>query len=91
MGWLGTAYSLPEGAKFDDYLVLVPEEAGSFGIIGVHERVEAQIVALRDHPEPGKFANFWGRLNCDVPDYNGCQIQVNKLQVEGVEIIVSSK
>jgi hypothetical protein len=66
-------------------VVLVPEEAGSLGIADVSGRVEAQIIALRDHPEPGRFANFWGTLNRDVPDYRGCQLLVSRLRA-GTEI-----
>ena len=85
MGWLGAVYSLPEGAQFDDYLVLVPEEAGSFGIAAADGSVESQIVSLRDHPEPGRFANFWGTVNCGAPDYNGCQLLASGVRA-GTEI-----
>jgi hypothetical protein len=64
--------STPEGGQFDDYLVLLPEEARrAVGIEGADEAVESEIVALRDKGEPGKYAHFWGTLNCDVPDYGG--------------------
>jgi putative hemolysin len=84
VGWMGYVVSTPEGAQFDDYVIILPEgEVGEFGIEGVSEEVEAQIVELRDHTQPGKFAHFWGALTCDVPDYGGCQVLVERLRVEG--------
>jgi putative hemolysin len=84
VAWYGYVASMPEGGQFDDYLVLTPEEARrAVGIEGADEAVEAQIVALRDAEEPGKYAHFWGTLNCDVIDYGGCQLLVARLRVEG--------
>lgn len=79
-GWLGYVVSTPEGSEYDDYVIFVPEGSGEAGISGVDEAVEARIVNLRDHDEPGKYANFWGTMNCDVPDYGGCQLRVTKLR-----------
>jgi putative hemolysin len=84
VAWYGYVASTPEGAQFDDYLVLLPEEARrAIGIEGADEAIEAQIVALRDKEEPGKYAHFWGTLNCDVIDYGGCQLLVTQLRVDG--------
>jgi hypothetical protein len=84
VAWYGYVAGTPEGAQFDDYLVLLPEEARrAVGIEGADEAVEAEIVALRDQEEPGKYAHFWGTLNCDVPDYGGCQLLANRLRVDG--------
>ncbi|MBN1813159.1 MAG: DUF333 domain-containing protein [Anaerolineae bacterium] len=83
VGWYGSVVSLPPGSQYDDYLVLAPEGVGEIGIAGADEGVEAQIVALRDQEEPGKYAHFWGTLTCDVPDYNGCQLVVTRLRVDG--------
>jgi putative hemolysin len=80
-GWLGAVYSLSEGGQYDDYVVLAPEQAGSFGIRSENQEIEKQITNLRDHSEPGKYANFWGSLTCEVPDYNGCQLVVSHLRV----------
>jgi hypothetical protein len=79
-GWLGYVVSTPAGAQFDDYLVLQPEGAGEVGIAGATEALENEIVAMRDQPEPGKMAHFWGTLSCDVPDYGGCQLTVSGLR-----------
>jgi len=80
VGWLGNVVSLPAGSQHDDYLLLQPGRAGEVGVEGTDEAVEAQIVALRDHEEPGKYAHFWGSLVCDVPDYGGCQLVVTRVR-----------
>jgi putative hemolysin len=85
VGWLGAVVSTPADAQFDDYVVLMPEGAGEVGIEGADASVEAQIVALRDREEPGKYAHFWGTLTCDVPDYGGCQLLVARVRV-GTEV-----
>jgi putative hemolysin len=84
VAWYGYVASTPDGAQFDDYLVLLPKEARrAVGIEGADEAIEAQIVALRDKEEPGKHAHFWGTLNCDVIDHGGCQLLVTRLRVDG--------
>lgn len=83
-GWRGYVVSMPSGAQFDDYVVILPEgEVGQFGIEGASQTVGKQIAALRDQQQPGKFAHFWGSLNCDVIDYAGCQLLVDHLRVDG--------
>jgi len=82
VGWYGYVVGLPEGAQFDDKLVIYPEGAGEMGIEGATETIDAEIVALRDQAEPGKYAHFWGILVCDVPDVNGCQLLVERLRVD---------
>ncbi|MBN1120673.1 MAG: hypothetical protein JXJ17_06310 [Anaerolineae bacterium] len=83
IGWMGSVSTTPDGAEYDDFVTLVYEGVGPFGIAGDDAEVEAQIVALRDHDEPGKYAHFWGSLACGVPDVNGCQMRVDKLRVDG--------
>lgn len=78
-GWLGYVVSTPEGSEYDDYIVLAPEGTGEVGVTGVDETVEARIEGLRDQEAPGKYAHFWGTLNCNVPDYGDCQLRVTKL------------
>jgi putative hemolysin len=79
-GWSGYVVSAPQGAQYDDILVLLPEGAGQVGLTGASEAIESEIVALRDKPEPGKVAHFWGTLTCGVSDYNGCQLLVTSLR-----------
>jgi hypothetical protein len=84
VAWYGYVASTPDGAQYDDYLVLMPEGIGQeIGIEGADEAIEAQIIALRDRPEPGKYAHFWGTFTCDVIDYGGCQLLVTRLRVDG--------
>jgi len=78
MGWFGYVVSTPEGAQFDDYVVI--EGVGEFGIEGSDEAINAEIIALRNKEEPIKYANFWGTLRCDVIDYGGCQLLVTRIR-----------
>ena len=41
--------------------------------------IQAQIEALRDS---GKIVHLYGILHSNVPDYNGSQIQVIRIEVE---------
>jgi hypothetical protein len=83
VAWYGSVVSLPAGSQYDDYLSLLPGGAGEIGVEGASEAVEAQIVALRDKAEPGKYAHFWGTLNCPALDYGGCELVVTRLRVDG--------
>lgn len=86
VAWLGYVISTPDGAQFDDFVTILPEgQVGEFGIEGADEAIEAEIVALRDREEPGKYANFWGTLRCDVIDYGGCQLLVTRIR-SGIEM-----
>jgi hypothetical protein len=78
--WFGHVESLPAGGQWDGKLVL-GNSAGEVGIEGATPEIQAQIVALRDQPEPGKYANFWGTLHCGVPDYASCQFVVEQIRV----------
>jgi hypothetical protein len=85
-GWMGCVVSLAAGSQYDDYLALQPEGAGELGLTGANAEIEAQIVALRDKDEPGKYAHFWGWIVCGVPDYGGCQLTVTRVRI-GTEIL----
>jgi hypothetical protein len=78
--WYGHVVSLPEGAQFDDYLVLEPEGAREIGLEGANAEIQAQIEGLRDKEEPGKYAHFWGTVTCPVLDYGGCQFVVTRVR-----------
>jgi hypothetical protein len=45
----------------------------------VDQPVQAQIEALRD---TGKIVHLYGTLFSNVPDYNGSQVQVDRIEVE---------
>jgi len=80
-GWLGYVQEAPAGSQYDDYLVLLPQGTGEFGLAGATPEIESQIVALHNQVEPGKYAHFWGVLRCGVQDYNGCQLSVDKFMI----------
>lgn len=80
-GWLGKVISAPKGVGYDDILVLSPETVGELGIQGANEDMKAEIRDLRDKPEPGQYAHFWGSLVCGVEDHNGCRLDVERIRV----------
>jgi putative hemolysin len=79
--WWGVIKSTPPGAQYDDYFER--QDLGQiiyFGIDSMDPAVKSQIVALRDS---GKIVHLYGTLLSNVPDYNGSQIQVDRIEVEG--------
>ncbi len=79
--WWGVIRSTPRGAQYDDYFER--QDLGQiiyFGIDSMDPAVQAQIKALRDS---GKVVHLYGTLLSNVPDYNGSQIQVDRIEVEG--------
>ena len=78
-GWMGHIESLPAGGQWDDRVIFA-HGAGEMGIEGENEALQAEIVALRDKEEPGKFAHFWGVIQCEVPDVGGCRLIVSQLR-----------
>jgi hypothetical protein len=68
------------GAEFDD--CFERQDLGQiiyFGIDSKDPAVESQIIALRD---TGKIVHLYGILVSNVPDCNGSQIQVDRIEVE---------
>ena len=51
----------------------------TFGIDSLVPEVKAQIEALRDS---SKIVHLYGTLLSNVPDYNGSQIQVTRIEVD---------
>jgi putative hemolysin len=77
-GWWGVIKSTEPGAQYDDYFER--QDLGQiiyFGIDSMDPAVQAQIEALRDS---GKIVNLYGTLLSNVPDYNGSQIQVDRIE-----------
>jgi putative hemolysin len=77
-GWWGLIKSTEPGAQYDDYFER--QDLGQviyFGIDSLDPAVQAQIDAFRDS---GKIVNLYGILLSNVPDYNGSQIQVNRIE-----------
>ncbi len=78
--WWGVIKSTDFGAQYDDYFER--QDLGSvitFGIDSMVPEVKSQIEALRDN---GKIVHLYGTLLSNVPDYNGSQIQVYRIDVE---------
>jgi putative hemolysin len=80
LDWWGVIRSNPPGAQFDDYFER--QDFGQiiyFGIDSMDPAVKSQIEALRDS---GKIVHLYGTLLSNFPDYNGSQIQVDRIEVE---------
>ena len=78
--WRGVNKSTEPGAQYDDYFELWTNgQIIYFGIDSMDPAVQAQIEALRDS---GKIVHLYGTLFSNVPDYNGSQVQVDRLEVE---------
>ena len=79
--WWGVIKSTQLGAQYDDYFER--QDLGQiiyFGIDSMDPTVQAQIKTLRDS---GKIVHLDGILLSNVPDFNGSQIQVDRIEVEG--------
>jgi len=78
--WWGIIKSTPPGAQYDDYFER--QDLGqviNFGIDSMVPEVKSQIETLRDS---GKIAHLYGILFSNVMDFNGSQIQVDRIEVE---------
>ena len=78
--WWGVIKRTQPGAQYDDYFER--QDLGQiiyFGIDSMEPAVRSQIEALRDS---GKIVHLYGTLLSNVPDYNGSQIQVDRIEVE---------
>ncbi len=78
--WWGVIKRTPPGAQFDDYFER--QDLGQeifYGIDSMDPAVKSQIMALRDS---GKIVHLYGTLLSNLPDYNGSQIQVDRVTVE---------
>lgn len=78
--WWGVVKSTEPGAQYDDYFER--QDFGQiiyFGIDSMDPAVKSQIEALRDS---GKIVHLYGTLLSNVPDYNGSQVQVDRIEVE---------
>ena len=78
--WWGVIKSTPPGAQYDDYFER-QDLGGSiyFGIDSLDTEVESQIQALRDS---GKVVHLYGTLFSNVPDYNGSQVQIDRIKID---------
>jgi hypothetical protein len=80
--WWGVIKSTQSGTQYDDYFE--SQDLGQqfiyFGIDSMDPAIQAQIKILRDS---GKIVHLYGTLLSNVPDYNGSQILVDRIVVEG--------
>jgi len=77
--WWGVIKSTPTGAQYDDFFER--QDLGEiiyFGIDSMDPAIKSQIEALRDS---GKIVHLYGTLFSNVPDYNGSQIRVDRIEV----------
>jgi putative hemolysin len=77
--WWGVIKSTEPGAQYDDFFER--QDLGEviyFGIDSMDSAVKAQIEGLRDS---GKIVHLYGILFSNVPDYNGSQVQVDRIEV----------
>jgi putative hemolysin len=78
--WRGVIKSTEPGSQYDDYFELWTNgQIIYFGIDSMDPAIMSQIEALRDS---GKIVHLYGTLLSNVPDYNGSQIQVDRIEVE---------
>jgi putative hemolysin len=78
--WWGLIKSTPPGAQYDDYFER--QDLGQIidlGIDSMDPAVKAQIEALRDS---GKIVHLYGTVVSNLPDYNGSQIQVDRIEIQ---------
>lgn len=80
IAWRGSIHSLPPEGQFDDYVALQPGGTQQLGLQGATPELEAQISELRDAGPPDDSVLMWGEWACEVDDYNGCRITVERLQ-----------
>ena len=77
--WWGVIKRTEPGTQYDDYFER--QDLGGviyFGIDTMVPDVKSQIEALRDS---GKIVHLYGTLFSNVPDYNGSQIQVDRIVI----------
>jgi putative hemolysin len=77
--WWGVIKSTEPGAQFDDYFERQDlEQVITFGIDSMIPGVRSQIETLRDS---GSVVHLYGTLFSNVMDYNGSQIQVDRIEI----------
>ncbi len=78
--WWGVIKTTGSGSEYDDYFER--QDLGQviyFGIDSLDPTVKSQIETLRDS---GKVVHLYGSLFSNVPDYNGSQVQVDRIEIE---------
>ena len=76
-GWEGTIVTDSAWAQFDDAFVLAGDYPVQYGIWSEDPSLAAQLESYRNS---GVTIRVWGQVVCGLPDANGCQIQVRRLE-----------
>ena len=79
--WWGIIRGNKPGAEFDD--CFERQDLGQpimFGIDSMDPAVRSRIQAMRD---TGRIVHLYGTLLSNVPDCNGSQVQVDRIEVQG--------
>jgi putative hemolysin len=76
-GIIITTHNEP-GSGGDDCIVISGEFDIQYGISGADEAINQQIEAYKDS---GQLVRIWGTLTAGIPDWNGTQIMVSKIEV----------
>ena len=76
-GWEGTVITNSAWAQIDDAFVLAGPYPVHYGLWSEDPTLAAQIEGYRNS---GATLRVWGQVFCGVPDANGCQIQVRRLE-----------
>jgi hypothetical protein len=76
--WWGVIKSNPPGAQFDDYFERRDlSQTINCGIDSMDPVIKAKIKELRNS---GKIVHLYGTLFSNIPDVNGSQIQVDRIE-----------
>jgi hypothetical protein len=78
VGWTGSLFGTPDGAQFDDYFVQSGSIPMGYGIGSTDAALAAQLESLRDAPA---VVRVWGQVTCPAIDYQGSNIQVERIEV----------
>jgi hypothetical protein len=76
-GWEGTIVTNSAWAQIDDAFVLSGDYSVQYGIWSEDPALDAQLEGYRNS---GTTIRVWGQVICGIPDANGCQIQVRRLE-----------
>ncbi len=77
-GWRGIIVKLPPGAQFDDYFER--DDGEQFGIGGTVETIDVVEPQIAEFEWTGAQVQVWGELLTSVPDYQGRQIAVERIE-----------
>jgi hypothetical protein len=76
-GWEGTVVTSSAMAQVDDAFVLAGDYPVQYGVWSEDPDLAARLEGYRNS---GTAIRVWGQVLCGVPDANGCQIQVSRLE-----------